>query len=421
MTSQFLHLAMVLLFLQAPALNSPSPRERTEAIRSMSVLGDRDAVGPLVEAYRNEPRRDIRLEIVGGLGRIRDRGAIPGLTEALLTDFQRDVRLQAIDSLLRLYIPIADNEGFFSFVTGITRVFAEDDRPRAGSSVVVDPAVTDALLAALREDSDAGVRREAVHALGSLNASARIGAIIGELEGPRHREDSTVRVAMVEVLGNLRDPQAGPVLTTLMRDGDDDVAASAIRSVGLIGYQPAAESLRNLFGSTPDDDVRELALQSLALLRAPESQTMFETLLDDDEESIRELAAEGLARLDYDASGLVARIADERDAGVRLAMAFAIVASGDTGFIQRIVDELDTRRYPQAEAYLYELGRFEGRLDDLHPHLRNPDADIRERLVRVIGDIGNPQSRPYIQPLTEDRDGDVAAAAVEALRRLTGA
>lgn len=421
MTSQLLHFAVVLLFMQTPALDSPSPRERTEAIRSMSVLGNRDAVGPLVERYRNEPRKDLRLEIVSGLGRIRDRAAIAGLTEALLDDFQRDVRLQAIDSLMRLYIPIADDEGFFSFVTGITRVFSEEDRPRAGATVVVDPAVTDALLAALGGDFDAEVRREAVHALGSLNASARIGEIMSQLEGPRHQEDPTVRVAMIEVLGNFRDAQAGPLLTELMRDGDDDVAEAAIQSVGLIGYRPAFEPLRNLFRSGRNDGIQETALHSIALIRAPEAEAMFDTLLDDDDENVRELAAEGLARLDYDPSGMVERIAEERDAGVRLAMAFALVASGDTGFLQRIVDELDTRRYAQAEAYLYELGRFEGRLEDLHPHLRNSDADIRERLVRVIGDIGNPSSRPYIQPLTEDRDRDVAAAAVEALRRLTGA
>lgn len=421
MTSQLLQFALALLVLQVPALTSSSPQERTEAVRSLSVLGNRDGVAPLVDAYRNEPRRDIRLEIVSGLGRIRDRSAIPGLTEALLNDFQRDVRLQAIDSLLRLYIPISDDQGFFSFVSGITRVFSEEDRPRAGAGVAVDATVIDALVEAMRSDFDPNVRREAAHALGSLNVASAIGPIIQELEGPRHREDPVVRVAMIEVLGSFRDQQAGPILTTLMRDSNDDVAHAAIRSVGLIGYRPGYESLRNLFSASSSRDIRENALQSLALIRAPEAETMFETLLDDDDEVIRELAAEGLARLDYDASGLSQRLAEEDNAGVRNSLRFALVAGGDTTYLPALVQELDTRRYPQAEAYLYELGRFEGRLDDLHPHLRNPDTDIRERLVRVIGDIGDPRSRPYVQPLTEDRDNDVAAAAVEALRRLTGA
>jgi HEAT repeat protein len=226
---------------------------------------------------------------------------------------------------------------------------------------------------------------------------------------------------MIEVLGSFRDAQAGPVLTTLMRDSNNDVAHAAIRAVGLIGYRPGYQPLRNLFSASSDDDIRENALQSLALIRAPEAETLFETLLDDDEEVIRELAAEGLARLDYDASGLSQRLAEEENAGVRNSLRFALVAAGDTTYLPALVQELDTRRYVQAEAYLYELGRFEGRLDDLHPHLRNPDTDIRERLVRVIGDIGDARSRPYVQPLTEDRNNNVAAAAVEALRRLTGA
>jgi HEAT repeat protein len=424
MTVQLLNVALgaVLLMapVQTPSLNSSSPRERTEAVRAMAVLGNRDAVPALVEAYRNESRREIRAEIAAALGRIRDRSAIQGLSEAMWNDFQRDVRLQAIDSLLRLYIPIADDEGFFSFVGGITRVFTGSERPSAPANVIVDPEAREALLQVVREDPDWEVRREAVYALGSLRATDSLPALIDELEGPRHREDREVRVAMVDTLGGFRDQEAGPALTRLIRDEDDRVAEAAIRSVGLIGYREAFPVLSNLFRSSNDDDMREHALQSIALMRDPDSVALFESLLDSNEEKYRELAAEGLARLDYDASGFVARIATERDAGVRIAQAFALVASGDAAHLPLLIDTLDTRRYTQAEVYLYELGRFEGRIDLLYPHLRNPDADIRERLLRILGRVGNPESRPFIQPLTEDRNSNVASAAVAALRQMTG-
>ena len=123
----FLQLILMWTLAQTPALDSFSPRERSEAVESMAVLGNREAVPALVEAYKNEPRRDIRAAIIAALGTIRDRSAIPGLTEALLTDFQKDVRLQAIDSLLRLYIPIVDDGGFWTFVPDVRGIFTEEE------------------------------------------------------------------------------------------------------------------------------------------------------------------------------------------------------------------------------------------------------------------------------------------------------
>ena len=420
MTSQFLQLVLVLAMAQTPSLDSFSPRERSEAVESLAVLGNRDGVPLLVEAYANEPRRDIRTEIVAALGRIRDASAIPGLTNALLSDFQRDVRLQAIDSLLRLYIPIVDDGGFLSVITGVTDIFSEDERPQVAGNVTVDPGVTESLAQVLREDFDWEVRREAVYALGSLGAVDQLPALIEEIEGPRHREDWEVRIAIVNAMGQFRDERAGPVLTRLIRDEDERVAEDSILAVGLIGYRTAYPTLSSLFRSSFDDDVREQALQSMALMRAPNARTLFVPLLDSGEDKERELAAEGLARLDYDASDFAARILEEDDANVRLALAFGLVGSGQSSYTQMLVDALDTRRSSQAEVYLYELGRFEGQIAHIYPHLGNSESDIRERLLRVLGRIGNPGSRPYIEPLVEDRDTDVAGAAVEALRQLAG-
>ena len=130
--SQFLQLILVLALAQTPALDSASPRERSDAVESMAVLGNRDAVPLLADAFKNEQSSEIRTSIVRALGRIRDQSAIPTLSEALLADFQSDVRLQAIDSLLRLYIPVADEQGFWNFITDVTRVFREDEQLSVG-------------------------------------------------------------------------------------------------------------------------------------------------------------------------------------------------------------------------------------------------------------------------------------------------
>ena len=416
--SQFLQLILVLALAQTPALDSASPRERSDAVESMAVLGNRDAVPLLADAFKNEQSSEIRTSIVRALGRIRDQSAIPTLSEALLADFQSDVRLQAIDSLLRLYIPVADEQGFWNFITDVTRVFREDEQLSVGPNVFVDDSAKEVLIEALQNDFDWEVRVAAANALGSLNAADQLPALIEELDGPRHREDWEVQIAMIRTMGDIGSQDSGPALTRFIRDEDERVASEAVLSVGRTGYGAAFPALSSLFQTSDDGDMRDLALESIGLLREPDAVDLFESLLDSDEDSYRELSARGLARLDYDASVFVERFASEGDAEVRLAQGFALVAFGNSMYLQELVDALDSRRDQIAEVYLFELGRYEGRLEMLYPHLRNPDSDIRAKLLGVVGRIGSPESRPYIQPLTQDSNTDVAEAAVAALRSL---
>lgn len=416
--SQSALLLMLFVLVQVPALDSQSPREREEAVESMGTLGNREAVLPLVAAYRVEPRREIRRSIVAALGRIRDETAIPGLAEALRTDFDRDVRLQVIDSYLRLYIPVADETGFWNLVDRVRRTFDPEDRPVVGANVAVHTETLEALAEAIRWDFDEDVRSEAVYALASLRGLGQLPVLIDAAEGPRNREYRSVRVAAVQTLGFLASQEAGPALTRLIRDSDDSVAEEAILAVGRTGYQPAYSTLSDVFRRSDDDDMRERALESIALIREPLAVGLFQSLLDSRDRRYRELAAAGLARLDYDASDFVNRLASERDDYVKLALAFALVTSDQDSYVSVLVEDLDTRRREQAQSYLFELGRYEGKLRVMFPHLRNPKPKVRAALLEVLGRIGSEEARPYIQPLTQDGNTEVMQAAVDALRGL---
>ena len=405
-------------FAQTPSLDSLSPKERREAIESIAILGNREAVPALVEAYRKEPRKDLRTSIVAALGQIRDRSAIPGLSEALLGDFERDVRLQGIDSLLRLYIPVADDEGFWSFVGRVRNVFSEEERPIVGVNTYVDQTAREVLVQSLERDFDPEVRIEAAHALGSLRAVDQLPGLIEQLEGPRNREDRDVRVAIIRAMGVIGSQEAGPALTRMLKDEDERIVEEAIQAVGVTGYQAAYPALVNLFKTSRNGDLREYSLGSIALMREPAAVSLFESLLDDSDDTYRELSAEGLARLDYDASSFNNRIAAERRENVRLALAFALLSSGQSAYMEQLVMALDSRRDYQAETYLFELGKYDGKLADMYPYLRSPKPEIRAKLVRVLGEIGEAEAQPYIQPLTEDPNMDVMEEAVEALRNL---
>ena len=63
--NQLLGLTLLFLF-QNPSLDSPSPKERQDAIEKMAVLGNREAIPKLAEALKKEPKSDIRASMVAG-------------------------------------------------------------------------------------------------------------------------------------------------------------------------------------------------------------------------------------------------------------------------------------------------------------------------------------------------------------------
>ena len=98
------------LLLQTPSLDSSSPKERLDAVDTMSLVGRTENVAPLAAALKKETKSDVRGAIVAGLGRIAVPEVIPVLTESLKTDLDKDVRLQVVDSLQRIYIRV-DTQG----------------------------------------------------------------------------------------------------------------------------------------------------------------------------------------------------------------------------------------------------------------------------------------------------------------------
>src|SRR5262249_39046850 len=143
------------------------------------------AIPALAEAYKKEPKADLRAEIVAGLSRIHDKAAIAPLTEAMRADIDKNVRLQAIDSLLRLYIPADENGPIRTVFNKVKSAFFYPERPMVSPEVVVDSSATTALASAAQKDFTDEVRVEAARALGSLKAKDQVPTLIAILEDPK--------------------------------------------------------------------------------------------------------------------------------------------------------------------------------------------------------------------------------------------
>jgi HEAT repeat protein len=408
------------LFLpQSPSLDSASPKERQAAVEQMAVLGNRDAIPKLAEVLKKEPRSDVRATIVAAFGRIRDREAIPALADTLKTDLDKDVRSQAIDSLLRLYIPLEDSGQLRTIFNRVKSAFMVPNPPVVGPEVQVDTMTTEALSTAMQKDFNDAVRAEAANALGSLKAKDQVSSMTAALEAPQNREHTNVRLAIIRALGLIRDASAGPALERTLRDPDKEIVEEAVLAVGLVGHTPARGVLEQIFRTERNGAVKNRSLEALALLRDAGSVPLFESLLSSSDDYHRELAAEGLARLKYDAKGWTTRISQEKKQNVRNALAFGLASSGDLDYVNDLANGLDSRQDYQVEVYLYELGKYEGKMSELYRYLKSTNPKVRAGMARVLGNIGDPAAADQLRPLTDDANVEVVREAVAALRKLS--
>jgi HEAT repeat protein len=70
----------------------------------------------------------------------------------------------------------------------------------------------------------------------------------------------------------------------------------------------------------------------------------------------------------------------------------------------------------QGQTYLIELGPPIAQA--VVPRVQDPDPDIREALIDVLGVIGDQSTLPVLQAAAKDADASVAAAAKRAAARL---
>lgn len=407
------------LLLQSPSLDSTSPKERMEAVEQLSTLGKTENVTPLSEALKKEPRSDVRAAIVAGLARIGVGEIVPILNATLLSDLDKDVRLQSVDSLQRLYIPVESSGTIRTVFNKVKSVFVGPGRPVVQNASRVDPSVNATLAEAMQRDTNQEVRAAAARALGSLKATDRVAVLIATLENPQNQEHPEVRVEILESLGLIRDVAAGPALQRAIKDSDEEIAEAAILSIGLVAYKDARPALENIFRTDRSTELRKRAIEAIALMRDPGALAFFESLLGSSDDYYREMAAEGIARIDHDPGVLKTRYETEKKANVRNALAFALVAADQDQYFNDLVNALLTRQALQAEAYIYELGKFEGKLPEIHKYLTSTNARARAGMARIVGNIGDPSSRPLIQELTRDQDTEVVREAIVALRKLT--
>jgi HEAT repeat protein len=261
----------------------------------------------------------------------------------------------------------------------------------------VPPDLVTALLKAV-DDETAKVRLEAIYALGVIARAPLEADQVQMLIKALDHYDPAVRSAAARVIGRIKIPEAGDALLKAVNDSQAEVRYASMRALGAIR------------------DKRAVA--ALAQIGDPASVPVFKERLTDKDQFIRRAATEGLGRAGDVASieTLEKNVTTDDSAMVRLAAAFALQKLG-RNYAARVADMMTSSKVTaQGQEYLIELGPSIA--PALLPRLQDPDPDLREALVDVVGIIGDASNLPALEAATKDRDDSVVSAAKRAIARL---
>jgi len=267
-------------------------------------------------------------------------------------------------------------------------------------------------------DENAKVRSEAIYALGVVARPPLGTDAEAELIKALDHYDPAIRAAAARVAGRLRARGTGKALITAVNDSQPPVRFAAMRALGEIRDESAIQALTQQLDYYKKGEGAWSALDGLAKIGHASSVELFKARLADKDAYMRRAAAEGLGRAgaSSEVASLEAGLAGDPSVSVRVAMAFALQRLGKN-YVPRLAEAFKSDKLAaQVADYFLELGPAVA--PDLVPHLKDPQEAIRGNVALVLGAIGSDAEAIALEPLTRDRDRDVARAATGALERI---
>jgi HEAT repeat protein len=262
---------------------------------------------------------------------------------------------------------------------------------------------------------------------GSIVRLASMTPIVNSWDGLKDPRPD-VRKFTAALLGQASDKSAEPALIEDIRDPDVSVRAEVVSSLGSCG---TSASVPSLVESLRDDSalVRTAAASSLAHFDDPSSIPPLIAALNDADWHVRATAIMSLSSLANDKDRvakiidpIAARLQDDQYALVRDRAADALARPNDekavAALVQAIVSENREARFHAHEAII--SCKAVSALPQLAKHVHDSNRDVREKIVRIFGEIGGSDQVPYVTDALNDPDPVVRLAAVQALRKLQG-
>lgn len=422
------------------ALSHPACNVKTVALRSLRWLGGIEDFKILRVFLSGEPET-VQLETLELLKGMSDDELLP-LLRQLIESGSPAVQSKALEVACQ-YPP------------GIVRLILEelqtsaDPEKRQTAAILVglaDNGVSCGSLAPLLADPAAEVRKEAVRAAGRRKFTESIPLLLQALNDA----DGDIRVEAITALGEFGDSAPLSDLLRFLGKGNERTDYAIIEAIGKIGSGKAGTRLAEYLksGGAPqhiefailsafsklgkmgrnecemvagylkhkDPDLRRLALQALANMAEADELQIIEEACKDRHWSVRITALQALRRIGGGkAVPLLLDALSDPDCMVRKN---AILLLGDLRDMQTILDLVRQLTDSEMSRYAFEalLNFGQPALLRLHRIMKGYySLETRERVIDLVGKIGQRKSVEPLLEMIEDDSPDIRLAAIDSL------
>lgn len=407
------------------ALAQPAddPKPRVRAARDLAKEGS--TALPKLQAMLADPAVDVRVEAVKSIIEVDTAASVDPLIVAT-RDNDPEVQIRATDGLVNAYLPGYVQRGISGSFRRVGNAFkgkfTDTNDQVIDSFVRVRPEAIAALGKLARGAASMEARANAARAVGVLRGQAAIPDLIEAL----HSKDDQVIYESLNALQKIRDPEAAPRISFLLRDLNEKVQIAAIETTGLLRNREALPALSGVLTSARSNKIRRAALTAIAMLPDETSRPLYQKYLTDKDDGLRAAAAEGFGRLQNksDLPMMEKAFAGEQKRTAQLSDAFALVLLGKTATgglnpLQFLIDSLNSSSWRGvARAFLVEVARDASVRRSLEQALRNGTKGEKIELAQILAVSGDKNTVPVLDELSRDSDTEVAQAGLNAARSL---
>jgi len=260
---------------------------RRQALQTLRKMKD-PATLPAFYVAITDPDRNIRDDAVEAIGELKDPDSIPALTEAL-KDESEDVREEAVEALDKLKQVEA--------IPALCLALQDRDndiRQDAAAALdeFPDPRALKALLEAL-DDPGKGLRAEVIESLGDMKYQAALNPLIQQLA---RESDKGLRKKVIWALGEIGNPAVTEILIQLLSAKERDIKREAIRALARIKDRRAVLPISRAL-SDSDWKIRYEATTALDEFKDPRAVDYLLPALGDKKDKVREETAETLGEI----------------------------------------------------------------------------------------------------------------------------
>lgn len=299
---------------------------------------------------------------------------------------------------------------------------------------------------ALLEDEDYNIQTKAINALVKIGKRA-----VKPLTSKLDTQNNSLRLAVLETLGKIKDPVVVNSLIELLKDKDSSIRSKSAEALGEIGDKRAVEPLIAIIRDE-DSWVRMAVAEALGKIKDPKAVEPLISLLKDEDSWVKIRAIEALmafkdqrtvdpliSTLKDSNSSVRTRSAEvlgelknpkavpelikalkDKETDVRMRSAEALGKIGDKRAVEPLIeclkDEDWTVRLRSAEA----LGRIGDRkaVEPLISAINDKEWTVRSSVADALGRLKDPRAVKPLISLLKDKESSVRISAIEALGRI---